>query len=1289
VPRAVARLLASAAAALFAAGAFVWLSPAAAQAAVVVPATASPPPSTNLFCSSGNSSLRYEQQSASNLLPVDRWASATANLHTDFGGGPFGLGLDDLAQRVQRDGIESGALAAGNALWSAGTDMTAAAVGFCYSHSLGYTADHFAAVLGNAILSSGIVALLVAIAIVGFFWRLARRGENTWRSLARAIVVLGIFAAMIAGASASTPTSFGTFSPGWVITSVYSAMSNIASLPIMAIAQASDNSLTGMAPPSPDLLDCTNYTDQLLRNYQADYGTNPVSQAAASVPMALDAMWEQTGLRAYQDIQFGQQAESSSIGAGAVAVNDYGLRTYCRALDEQVGVPPVSQFNITNAGAADRLPSPPNYSSAAWLNPGDSNSIADASVIAWAACEYTGSSWSVDPGFTTLSGGHKVTVKDCENWWGTPVGSWGKGPFGWSTSTSAINNDASGSPQVADFLLNWHGDANGQAIATAITFLPASVAVFVVFLLLSGALIIAKMALLVVIILTPVVLVASVTPGRRWEGAATKLGKYGLGLMVFGVMAQLILSLVAIISSFLVQAGAALFSPGSAMTILWTALAPFAAIWLMHHLFKAIGAPSPFKLTGALGWATAVGGVGAGIGESFRRHTVGRASKSLKLAGRSATRSATRWVTQPPSRVGGLQPSPPVGTTAAGAARKGPFAGGAGRGMAGSFAGAAMGAAAAAASKPSQAPGAQGDGAAVPDQNARASGQPSWPAAGADGKDADVGAGVGGTGRPGPAQFDSSAGGPSQAGQRIWLDVPFGEKEEAKAAGAKWDPEARRWYATHSTEALSKWLPKAQAAGAEGRSGVGPEADSSADGSAAADSTGPGDDAPGARPESTPDGQATDDEPTVRTWLDVPYEESDEARAAGAQWDAAAGSWYVTGANLKGFERWVPNLSPRPVALSEHLRASEERRQAARYYRDLLAGPRPEKKPVRGAGAIGGAATVATNVGRTSLYRAKRAYMPPKEAVKERWREAKARFSQSPVRSTLKGLATAGVVGGAVLATPVSAGISAGVVGGIIAARLARRAHLEHPARKQFAERQRLEAWRAAQKARAEQERRERVARAAAAAPGPVPGAPSPTPRPKPGSRPGDEGHGHDGHGGTDKSPEPAPEPVLVGAGARDPSPGPKGEASASQERPSEPKPSLADLWRDIPVASRPKPGSEPAQAPHTAPEPASQAGATSRVAKGAEAFSSCRQGAHAGCFGASAAEPCSPFAGGNGQDRGEPSGAYGSVGSRGYRRRTRCPPGVHRQPAASPLMARFGPVGTQHKGNQPPQCKP
>ncbi|WP_234478588.1 DUF5710 domain-containing protein [Streptomyces sp. MBT65] len=44
--------------------------------------------------------------------------------------------------------------------------------------------------------------------------------------------------------------------------------------------------------------------------------------------------------------------------------------------------------------------------------------------------------------------------------------------------------------------------------------------------------------------------------------------------------------------------------------------------------------------------------------------------------------------------------------------------------------------------------------------------------------------------------------------ERIWLDVPFDEKERAKKGGARWDPAARRWYAPRGgmTE-LQQWAP--------------------------------------------------------------------------------------------------------------------------------------------------------------------------------------------------------------------------------------------------------------------------------------------------------------------------------------------------------------------------------------------------------------------------------------------------------------------------------------------------
>ncbi|MEU8828915.1 DUF5710 domain-containing protein [Streptomyces sp. NPDC048636] len=41
---------------------------------------------------------------------------------------------------------------------------------------------------------------------------------------------------------------------------------------------------------------------------------------------------------------------------------------------------------------------------------------------------------------------------------------------------------------------------------------------------------------------------------------------------------------------------------------------------------------------------------------------------------------------------------------------------------------------------------------------------------------------------------------------RLWLDVPFAEKDEAKAQGARWDPAARRWFAPRpGMPGLQRW----------------------------------------------------------------------------------------------------------------------------------------------------------------------------------------------------------------------------------------------------------------------------------------------------------------------------------------------------------------------------------------------------------------------------------------------------------------------------------------------------
>jgi antirestriction protein ArdC/phage/plasmid primase-like uncharacterized protein len=114
---------------------------------------------------------------------------------------------------------------------------------------------------------------------------------------------------------------------------------------------------------------------------------------------------------------------------------------------------------------------------------------------------------------------------------------------------------------------------------------------------------------------------------------------------------------------------------------------------------------------------------------------------------------------------------------------------------------------------------------------------------------------------------------------RTTLAVPYAERTEAKAAGARWDRFAKVWYAREGTDMapLARWSPKEQTLDAPrtvdtaGQTKVAVE--TSAD----------------------------------RTFLAVPYAEKDAAKTLGARWDKAARSWFVPpGVDLAAFTKWIP-----------------------------------------------------------------------------------------------------------------------------------------------------------------------------------------------------------------------------------------------------------------------------------------------------------------------------------------------------------------------------------------------
>lgn len=127
---------------------------------------------------------------------------------------------------------------------------------------------------------------------------------------------------------------------------------------------------------------------------------------------------------------------------------------------------------------------------------------------------------------------------------------------------------------------------------------------------------------------------------------------------------------------------------------------------------------------------------------------------------------------------------------------------------------------------------------------------------------------------------------PDQASQaKTFINVPFKEKNDAKALGAKWDREAQSWYIPPGMDAapFAKWQQDGQKQAQEPTNAV---------------RQGPGEGEQAQAPK-TPE--------SSRQYLAVPYGERNAAKAAGAKWDATAKSWYApAGVDPAPLQRWLP-----------------------------------------------------------------------------------------------------------------------------------------------------------------------------------------------------------------------------------------------------------------------------------------------------------------------------------------------------------------------------------------------
>ncbi len=587
---------------------------------------------------------------SSDLLPVNRWADSTGGMHGR-------LGTWDIGEKIQRYGTYPVLMSLGNSMWSGATSMTSAAIRMDILDAAGQTADNAAGTLGRSLISSGILALLVVVAIVVPLWRAARgQGGMSWGQVAKSVLIVGFFAAMVTGAQASTTTAGGKFepgfmSPGWWAVTTNGVIAQLASAPAAALTVGDAGAGYNYDDTAKGALSCYEYVSYLKSRYAT---AHPTTQMESAIPMVMSGMWEATGLQVWATTQFGTR-------------NPYGDYSYCRLLEQFAGTPAGEQRSITLSASSDPVADPnlSSFYSLAWENV--ENVQQDRTMVAWGMCRPDGAGgWKVADGWGDIGGHYRDggnATEDCAEWWSNPAAFQDvegskfddqKSAFEFK-SAQVIYNDVPGA-QARDYLLNLQGHTGGgvtSSLAMVYAYVFSSLVMLVVFGIIALSIIVAKVAALVMMIAVFFAMLLALWPTSGKSSLGKFFGQYvGMSLLVFGI--QLVFAFLTLLTSMMVKAGEAMFGAGHWMAMVWTGFAPVISVIVLHMVFtKFLKIPSPFSMSGAQQWGSAAAGgaVGGAVGAGVMNRLEQRGKTIARSGGRAASRAALSKVSG--GRLGG------------------------------------------------------------------------------------------------------------------------------------------------------------------------------------------------------------------------------------------------------------------------------------------------------------------------------------------------------------------------------------------------------------------------------------------------------------------------------------------------------------------------------------------------------------------------------------------------------------------------------------------------------------
>lgn len=584
---------------------------------------------------------------ATGYLPVNRWAEATTSFH-------FRLDADtwnDLAEKVERNGRDTGFMQIGNAAWRLSTDALYASSTFCPIDVLGYPLDSLVGQIGKVLTTSGLLTALAVITICSAVLS-ARKGNGAAyvvKELLKTGVVLGVLSAMILGGVSSTRDGPGKGSPWWWVQQVNTVVNSASGTVTSTVVKSAGGMLgyqnlwaeEGSAEDWP--LTCTTtgdsigYLEYLHRLYNDSYTHNGSANARASaLPEMVSTMWESGVMPVWAQAQFGGS-------------NSYSDHVFCFFLEARSHGTVSSNAEMTGY-VAERLGvstdeagqwSEATRSQVAW-----GGNAEDQSLLGWAACVPSGLSDA------TVRGDWENVKKapggeECTKWWASND-KLDDTNLDWDEKS--VGENASGSGQIYNYVASVHGKDGTRVGSVMFAYLVGSLIDSSILLLLSLLQLGSKLIVAFMVAGLFAALARSLAPGDDGR-LFKKTGLQLIGAVFVSSCAGLLIAIIMMVAGVIAKVGSETFSPGTTGAILATCLGPAAGVFFLHWLFTSVmHVPSPFTIKGALAWGRGI--TTGAIGGSAAAGMAGLAAG----AGRTARGGLKRPGTGP--RPGDGRPSP-------------------------------------------------------------------------------------------------------------------------------------------------------------------------------------------------------------------------------------------------------------------------------------------------------------------------------------------------------------------------------------------------------------------------------------------------------------------------------------------------------------------------------------------------------------------------------------------------------------------------------------------------------